>query len=304
MRFIFSFSRTVLILVCLASIYFFCHKQTDGFAILKIRESFTDHSIPHLSPIYSDETLSFVRNLLNRPLTYLGRGGQCYAFATEDNQYVVKLLKYNNNYPLFLFRLCPFPFGFEKERQAVLTKKRGKLMGEYKSYQIALENLSVETGLLYFHLDQHTLPNAQLQLVDKLHILHTIPADSVQFYIQKKGTALYPEFLRMIELQQLDQAKQSLDEITAYLLKRCQKQITDKDDGIWRNFAFCEGHPFQIDIGQFCYDPTLISTADYQKNLLFFTKDFRNWLTQTEPSLAQYFSHTLETLHAMDQTSF
>ena len=98
----------------------------------------------------------------------------------------------------------------------------------------------------------------------------------------------------MLAEGKIEQAKKALEEMTHYLVKRCQKNITDNDDGIWRNFAFLEGHPFQIDIGQFCYDSTLISQEEYKKNILFFTRDFRNWLEKTSPLLLEHFIKTIE----------
>lgn len=274
--------------IALASIYGlqrFCHKQTDGFAISKIRE-ITPTSF---HPNNSEEEKKLALSILKQPLSYIGRGGQCYAFTTQDQKYVVKLLKYNNNYPRIWFRLFPLPFGLESYRQKKLATKQKKLQGEYTSYQIAATELKEETGILYFHLDEEKLPSINLHIQDRLGIFHTLPADRYQFYIQKKGTPFYPGIKKLLENETLESAKKALDTLTEYLVKRCQKKITDKDDGIWRNFAFYEGQPFQIDIGQFCYIPSLDSKEAYRKDLLFFTKDFRRWLEEISPPLAQYF---------------
>jgi hypothetical protein len=263
----------------------FCHKQTDGFALCKIRKAFLEKDAPSFD---KEEEALFARSILSGPLHYIGRGGQCYAFATGDDRYVVKLLKYNNNYPKIWFRLCPFPFGLEKYRQEKLKKKEKKLQGEYLSYQIALQELKKETGIIYFHLHQNTLKNSRLHIIDKLNIFHTLDADQYQFYIQKKGSPFYPGLTQMIQSGKMKEAKAVIDELTAYLFKRCKKHITDGDDGIWRNFAFQEGNPFQIDIGQFSYDPSLCSDEKYQEDLLLFTKDFHRWLEINSPELAEH----------------
>jgi hypothetical protein len=153
--------------------------------------------------------------------------------------------------------------------------------------------LKEETGIIYFHLNEENLPSTNLYIKDKLGIFHTLPADHYQFYIQKKGTPFYAGIKKLLENETLEPAKKALDTLTCYLIKRCQKKITDKDDGLWRNFAFYEGQPFQIDIGQFCYVPSLNSPIDYRKDLLFFTKDFQSWLEKTSPPLAQYFLDTI-----------
>lgn len=266
----------------------FCHSQTDGFAVCKIRQSFTQQEHPEFFSTSQKADTKLIDSILAKPLRYIGRGGQCYAFATEDDQYVVKLLKYNNNYPKIWFRLFPFPFGLEKYRQEKFEKKAKKLRGEYSSYQIALQDLKEETGIVYFHLHENTLPNVTIQIKDKLNILHVLKADCYQFYIQKKGSSFYPGLLEMIRSGKTEQAKEVLNELVSYLFKRCHKQITDGDDGIHRNFAFQDGHPFQIDIGQFSYNPSLGSSQEQRQDLLFFTKDFHRWLLENSPDLADY----------------
>ncbi len=267
----------------------FCHKQTDGFTINNLRVASPSSG----ATLYSQEELTKVEKILAQPLRYIGRGGQCYAFATADDLYVVKLLKYNNNYPRIWFRLFPFPFGLESYRQNKIMKKQKKLEGEYKSYEIALKDLQEETGIVFFHLQKGTLPPLFLQIQDKLKISHTLPADTYQFYIQKKGLPFYPEIQKMLVDGDMVSAKATIDELTAFLIKRCQKKITDGDDGIWRNFAFENGHPFQIDIGQFSYKDSLCSKEEYEKDLLFFTKDFHRWLEKTSPELAEYLLHSI-----------
>lgn len=274
-------------------LYRFLHEQTDGFTPSKIRKAFEDDSVPHLSSSPSFQQQEEILRILNQPLHYIGRGGQCYAFTTSDQKHVVKLLKYNNNYPKIWFRIFPFPGNLDLYRKQTLARKQKKLEGEYKSYQIALENLQEETGIVYFHLDAGTLPNVHLELFDKIRVRHRLPADSFQFYIQKKGSPFYPKLESMIRGRQIQQAKIALDEMSTYLKKRCQKNITDKDNGIWRNFAFYEQQPFQIDIGQFIYDPSLNAPKQVEETLLFFTKDFRNWLKILDPVLESYFTQSL-----------
>lgn len=293
MKRIISFLWILLAASSIFPLYRFLHKQTDGFTPSKIREAFSDSSIPHMSSTLSIKQKEEILSILNQPLKYLGRGGQCYAFTTADQKYVVKMLKYNNNYPKIWFRLFPFPGKLEQYRQLLIARKKNKLKGEYKSYQIALQDLQEETGIIYVHLDAGTLPGLQLEIFDKIQIRHYLQADAFQFYIQKKGTPFYPKLESLIKQGQIQEVKVALEEMSSYLKKRCLKQISDKDDGIWRNFAFYENHPFQVDIGQFLYDPSLSSEQSTEENLLFFTKDFRNWLRNISPALESYFLQVL-----------
>lgn len=282
------------ILLAIASLFClerFCHKQTDGFKIRNLRIAPTSHQ----TSLPTEKELKIVKEILSQPLTYIGRGGQCYAFTTKDNLHVVKLLKYNNNYPRIWFRLFPFPFGLESYRQNKLTTKQKKLAGEYKSYEIAFSNLKEETGIVFFHLEKTPIDLGTIEIQDKLRICHKLPANKYQFYIQKKGTPLYPGIEKMLQEGNLFSAKKAITELVSFLVKRCEKKITDGDDGIWRNFAFQNNHPFQIDIGQFSYRETLANKEEYKKDLLFFTKDFYLWLSKTSPELAQHLIDSINT---------
>ena len=287
---LYRFIRTTLVLALVAFVsyrsYRFCHETTGGFALRKIRPA-TEKVHECLAPP------NMVATILSTPLEYVGRGGQCYAFATADGEYVVKLLKYNNNYPKIWFRICPFPFGLEKHRQAKITSKKKKLAAEYESYAIASKHFAEETGILYFHLAKGDLPGTRVQIKDKIGVVRHIPIDEYQFYIQKKGSPLYPGLLSMLEESGKESVKAALSELSHFLWKRCKEKITDGDAGIWRNFALKEGIPFQIDIGQFSYESSLNSHENYVKDLLFFTKDFRNWLSTVDVELADYFTDTL-----------
>ncbi len=284
---------TLLALSSVFPLYRFCHKQTDGFTPRKIRKAFQTQEVAHFSTLISPSEKENIKKILNQPLTYIGRGGQCYAFSTADGQYVVKFLKYNNNYPQIWFKLFPLPFGLGNYQKLQIARKKKKLEGEYKSYEIALKDLPQETGILYMHLDSGDLPGVQLEMFDKIKVHHTLLADPLQFYIQKKGSPFYPELKQLINTGELEAAKKALDEMSSYLIRRSKMNIVDKDNGIWRNFAFYEGKPFQIDIGQFIYENTFSSEKEYQKNLLSFTKEFRLWLETLSPSLANHFTQSI-----------
>lgn len=279
----------LLVAVAVYSLERFCHKETDGFTVTKIRKSF-----PLNNPSAPLSNLEAITSILEQHFSYLGRGGQCYAFVSEDGQYILKLLKYNNHYPRIWFRLLPFPFGLEKYRQAKLANKQSRLKAEYTSYEIAEKDLKEETGIVYFHLYQDTLPTRSLHITDKLGIHHLLKTDEYQFYIQKKGMPFYAG-LQKLFLEKGEVAVENvLDSFVEYLFARCKKNISDGDTGIRRNFALNGEIPFQIDIGQFSYDPSFISLEAQTNHILFFTRGFHKWLEQLSPSLAEHLFKQIE----------
>lgn len=269
----------------------FCHKRTDGFAVTRLR---TITEPPPFIVTNDPEAKSLLLSILQSPLSYCGKGGQCYAFSSLDDKYVVKILRYNGNYPPFWLKRMPsFPTGRYKAKK--LADKQRKLQKEYTSYRIALEELKEETGILYFHLEPDALGGAVLQIRDKIGIVHRLPAEKYQFYVQKKGSPFYPNIRNLLASGKRDKVRTALDQFVSYLVLRASKQITDCDDGVWRNFTFCEDKPLQIDIGQFIKNPSLASKESYKKDILFFAKDFLRWLQTIDPFLADYFLTRLDT---------
>src|SRR5258705_119780 len=72
----------------------FCHVQPSGFQLLKIpistpaRPEWAVPPLPSSSPL-----LPLINTALSQPYTFLSFGGQCYAFLSQDGQYVIKFFK-------------------------------------------------------------------------------------------------------------------------------------------------------------------------------------------------------------------
>ncbi len=86
---------------------------TDGFAVAKMAPLLNGYSskIPPPSDLFTQR------------FTYLAKGGQCYAFISEDGRYILKFFR-----------------------------KNSVLLQTYASAQLAAETLGKETGLLHSHL--------------------------------------------------------------------------------------------------------------------------------------------------------
>ena len=143
-------------------------------------------------------------------------------------------------------------------------------------------------------MHKNTLPNLSLYIKDKLGIEHTLRTDDYQFYIQKKGSPFYAGLKQIFDEHGEKALEDILDSFVDYLFVRCEKNISDGDAGIRRNFALDGQTPFQIDIGQFSYDASFISLEAQKKHILFFTRGFHKWLEQLSPSLAHHLSERIE----------
>src|SRR5258706_12163985 len=105
-----------LVLALLVSLY---HALPEKFRIHADKKA----TSWELSPLSAQEKEN-IDKILTEPFSFLGSGGQCYAFVSKDEKYVLKFFKQKAN-PCPLFNSC----------------------------KIAYETLKEETGMLALHLN-------------------------------------------------------------------------------------------------------------------------------------------------------
>ncbi len=196
-----------------------CHLATDGFTIRGIFRTEDTIDISAKTPIPTALTQEF---------SYLGRGAQCYAFESQDSQYVLK---------------------FFRRRRLAKSKERKERY--FTSCILAEKHLKEETGLEYLHL--HPDDIGMLRIKDKLGIVHTISTKNTPFILQKKATPFYQTLKAMSHNPAfIEKTRSSLKDLIA---KRCAEGICDKDPDLATNFGFVGERLIQFDIGRYYKAP-------------------------------------------------
>lgn len=201
-----------------------------------------------------------LQGIFDQKFYYLGSGGQCWVFASEDGQYVLKFFKFHR-------------------------RKKDKLQRDFKSYQIAYETLKQETGLVYLHLDKTESLGLTAKVIDKIAIEHPIDLDAHAFIVQKKAVLVFDYIRSLMDQGKQDEAKGALFKLCQLLEERCKKGIGDEDPRLHRNIGFVDGMPIFIDTGRFKNDPSRMDPAIYQKDLKKITHRLRQWLLNEYPEL-------------------
>lgn len=198
----------------------FCHRATDGFTIAGLTSNV------HLAydTLGSEEEAAAI---LSQPFTYLGSGGQSFAFASEDGKYV---LKFFNNHPKSWIPLPKYQ-----------AKKMEKLRKAYSGYRLAFNEFKEESGLVFLHLNKSHFHAPQVTLVDKLNITHQLDLNAIEFVIQKRAE-LVRDYMQKYPYEAIHAIKQ-LNELL------CEKNIQDTDPRFYRNMGFIEGKAVLIDPG-------------------------------------------------------
>jgi hypothetical protein len=264
----------------------FCEKQTAGFSMARISFSLPAQSMAYTPPD---------GEILKQKFRFLGSGGQCFAFVSEDGEYVIKLLS-RGVVPTFLLDL-PMPVFFKEAVMKRASRVQKKWQRDLQSYQLAFTELKDESGLVNLHVQETNCIGKRLNISDPLGIAHAIDLDKTAFILQKKAEPLLCYLYEQVKAGRIDDAKHALEQTISLLSARCQKGIFDEDPRLHKNLGFVNGAPIFIDVGRFKKDEMRKSPKVYQQDLLSMTPRLRAWLAQEDPRLAQHLDTLVKNDH-------
>lgn len=269
----------------------FCHHQTEGFRLTKIRSNLLN---PSDLATTSEKDQQFLQCLFKQKFSFLGRGLQSFVFASEDGQYVLKV--FNNRYPqkisYFSF-LSHFPFvgQWAAERAAYYQKK---WIGTFASYQLAFSEMKDQTGLIYVHLNATTDLPKTLTLVDKIHIAHQVDPNQTGFLVQKMAKMVFPALKEYIAHKDDEGAKQALKSLVNLFFWKWRHAILDNDPLIRTNYGYIDGQAIQIDVGPLS-KATAAPNQEYRdREIHRITESLKFWLTENRPELVPYLDQELQ----------
>lgn len=297
------FLRFILV-ACVLGVVFhcivlFCHRQTDNFTLARIHSDLPFNPAWEISPLSPEKKIE-LKQLFNQKFYYLGCGGQCFAFASEDGNYVIKFFKHKIRKPFTLFLKIPLPGTLNQKRLKKWNRALFKHNRDFNSYKIAYEDLREETGLVYIHLNKSDDLNQLVTIVDKIGIVHQIDLDKIEFIVQKRAKLVYTYIEEVMTQKNLQEAKTALHSLLNIIISRCKKGIFDEDARIHRNFGFIGTQPIFIDVGRFKRDPERTRPSVYKNDLLHIIGRFRQWLEKSYPELVLIFD---EQLHEFQQNT-
>jgi len=284
-------TRVSLVFVLLALVGYGVYKwekRGEGFRLRKIQEKLTYDPRWELS--VTPEELSRAKKILQEhSFRYLGHGFQCYAFESEDGQYVLKFFRYQRlRLPSFIqeFPSLPFLDEWRKERLVTLNHRRECLL---RSCKTSWELAKRETALLFVHLNQTKGLFGKTSLLDTLGEKHLLVMDDYQFLLQKKALHIKPEFDRLMANGQVEEAKRRVDQIFELLLDCARKSVQDMDGALIRknNLGFLHDRAIYVDGGKMTYRECIRSKKWFEKDLhrLYM---LNKWFKEKYPVLSRH----------------
>lgn len=281
-----------LAVLCLFGVARLYYRLTDDFRLANMTYQLP-FKAPWKVPVLNAEEHHHIEKILDQKFSYIGKGAQCYAFASQDDQYVLKFFKFKHLKPNLFVEYLPSIPPFKEYKQSYIERKKRKLISVFNGYDLAFRENRQTTELIYLHL----LPTQDLHLkamiMDKIGLEHTINLDDVVFLIQKKGETLRTRLRHLLNQQQVEEAKESMAKILEMYIFEYQKGIYDHDHGVLHNTGFIGDQPFHLDVGKLNQDERM-------KQVEFYKKDFEHviwkmdvWIKSSYPQYYPEFSKFL-----------
>lgn len=234
-----------------------------GFKIAKLHVH-----LPHNPEweIASELSKDALHGILSQRFRFLGKGAQCYAFVSEDDQYVLKLFRFDR-----------------KKKRALPQKKAYRFLSACKlGYELARN----ETALVYLHLN---LTSGMLPILNARAPNgrpFSLPLDSYRFAIQKKAELLEKSLFAALSQGVL---AQRIDAIANLLESRSAKGIGNSDPNLWRNFGFVGDEAVEIDFGNYKVRSDLLNEEAKRQELKRYLIPLRSWVADRSPESLPYF---------------
>jgi len=261
----------------------------EGFRLYKIQSNPSYDARWDVS--YSEEELQHAQKVLAQPFHYLAHGFQCYAFESEDGNYVLKFFRHQRlRLPQFVMALpeCPFFSEWRKSRQLALGRRRDYL---FRSCRTSWQLAKKETAMLMVHLNLTKNLFPMVTIVDALGNSYDLDLDSYQFMLQRKAQLIKPTIRTLMREGDEEKAKQYLATIFDLFLTCVRKGIVDKDGALIRkdNLGFLDDHAMYIDGGKLAPRKAACTKEAFIKDLRRLRPLYK-WLREEFPLLAEYFS--------------
>lgn len=249
--------------------------KTGGFRISKLMRA--KEKLPFPEEIHSYE----INKILSQPFRYLNRGTQFYVFESEDQQYVLKLLREDRLSDKLLERWI-----VNSDKQDKMRQKASQFK---KACQLASKVLPNQTGMVFVHLQiSENLP--VVHVFDRLQFRHLIDVNRYCFVLQKKGVLIKTALEKAHRDKDLVQAKKLIDSFFQTISYRAQNKISNTDPNLFENFAVTNETVMEIDVGDFFLNPHLVSNRDtYRYEMNRHAMVFREWIYERWPDLLGYF---------------
>ena len=247
-----------------------------------------------LPPLQKEEE-KLLEEIIQQPFTYLGKGTQCFAFASADGKYVIKFHKFRSHMRKFPWLTHPFSYHLTERRRKIKKYTIEKLDRNFQSYMNSYFDLKEETGLLFLHLNRTNTLKKRVTLRDQAGGIHQIRLDDASFMIQKRASLIYPTLEDAIETGDLLHGKQLISQLIALIVESEKKGYRNEDPVLKRNYGYLSDRAIHIDVGDLVKH---IGEEQLIHSVTETTRPLLDFLEKKAPTLADHYLQEINSLSA------
>jgi hypothetical protein len=273
-------------------ILLFLFSLSFGKGIYFLRDGFSPRRLANLHPLETTTVTEETKKILSQPFRFLGRGRQCFAFASLDGKYVLKCPRTDIYKIPFWAQVLPVK-GYRERCEADKAYRHGFV---FNSFRIAQEKLQSETGIIAIHLGKSEPTSQQITLIDSLEIKHRVPLQTTIFILQHKRPLWTPAFLAAKKNQDIKEQKRLLNAFIDVIIQRAKKGVLNRDRSFLRNYGFDGVRAYQIDVGDFFQLKDWDQSYVYQKAVRDSLAPVQQWLAETDPPMLELIDARLKAL--------
>lgn len=287
----------IIVSFILVRLYF---RVTDDFRLSNIVYETPYRSEWQTPPLSADENekLNYV---LGQEFTYLGKGAQCYAFVSQDQQYVLKFFKFKHLKPSFFVDMLPPIFPFKEFKKNLAIRKKRKLLDVFEGYRVAYNLHKEESGLLFMQLNIINNPKRKVTLRDKLGFRRLIDLKNLVFILQKKGQTLRTVMTNLLSKGDHETAKRRIGQIFDLYASEYRKGIYDRDHGVMHNTGFVGEQPFHLDAGKMTKEDAMKLPKISKQDIEIVATKIHTWLNKNYPkhqtAISKYIEEKVSALY-------
>lgn len=258
--------NTFLLVLAFLACKSFCDWRTDAFRFSDISNAFRAKS--------ETKELSIL-HLPKGPYRLIDSGLQCYVFVSPDETSILKVFRHHP------YHLKPHANPI-KQFSTVIT-----------SLEITQELLKDETGSLYLHPKPTTHLKQEVTLIDRIGNTYSLDLDTAAFAVQKKGLRAQDYIKKLLDKENLAEAKAALRDLFSLTRMIHDKGIVDLDPKMHRNLGFIDDQAVELDIGAFQKPAAPPSWHTFRHTLIKETEELREWLSTYSQEMVTAFDEAL-----------
>ena len=290
---LFFFLMLILFLASTVKIDRIFFKRNSSFSIHFLFSSLPNRSEWDLPPPSHDE-LQKLDSALTQKFHYLGKGAHCYAFVSEDEQYVIKFHRFASHMRIFPWLNHPFSYRFNAERKKIKEYNLQKLSYNLQNYKNSYSDLKEETGLIFLHINKTDTLDRTVTLIDKTQAEYQIPLDKVTFILQHKANLIYPTLDQLVAEKKIPEAKKVVTSIIHLIAQCCQKGYVDDDPVLRKNYGLLSDRAIHIDVGDLIKNETVKEQSQTLAHVKEMTESLRIRLENQYPDLLEHYNEEIK----------